>query len=152
MFVMRKIKAGNTFEFKGVTLKTGDHISFFSPIIELPHVEACFTNVDENRNMNVFSTLLVPFHHNGKFKESEVFGLKVIKPAIEAFMFQSRNKRLFYGQKAVIHINDLPVECQLIGAFDGIVCGWCKGTNNFVSGGSTHFIPVMVNKKEVKNV
>lgn len=149
---MRRIKAGDTFEFRGVILKTGDHIFFLSKIIGLPHVEACFMNVDENGNMNVFNTLLVSFCHSGNFKKSEVFGLKIIKPAIEAFMFQSRNKRLFYGQKAVTYINGLPFECQLIGAFDGTAIGWCKIINNFVSEDSTHFIPVMANKKEVKNV
>lgn len=104
-------------------------------------MEACFTHVDENGKLHVFSTLLVPFQHNGEFSVDEISKLKVVRCAKKSIWVQARNENLEHGQLVEAEIQGKKMQGELIGAFDGIVCAWVN--NNFLTAGSHFFKPVV---------
>ncbi len=138
---MKKITAQTTFEFKGMNLQTGDHISFIAPLLNLPkgvQIDACVTH-SENNGIHVFSTQLAPFKHNGFFTEGDIEELCIESKAPTAFSKQARNEVLYHGQRAFTDINKERFEGELIGAFDGIVVMWSDQCKYFITGGSRNF-------------
>ncbi len=139
---MKGLNADSIFTFKGVQIQTGDRVAISTPTIPLPcSIDACFTHIDEDGNLNVFSTLLVPFKHSGIFKENEIEEIKVTLPAEKAALMESRNENLKHGMQVYCLIRDEQMEGQLIGAFDGIVAA-ITPEGKFITGGSKHFKPI----------
>ncbi|OGZ46574.1 MAG: hypothetical protein A3J55_02680 [Candidatus Ryanbacteria bacterium RIFCSPHIGHO2_02_FULL_45_17b] len=97
---MKKVTSKSAFVFKGIKLVTGDHIAFTSKTV--PPIEAAFTDVDEGGNMNVFSSFLVPFRHNGRFSPDDVCRIKVLRHGGEAVAMEARNPKLHHGQKVKV--------------------------------------------------
>jgi hypothetical protein len=140
---MNNLSSVSVFTFNGVSLTTGDHVVFRAASIPLPHVEAAFTDVDEDGRMHVFSTLLAPFRHSGAFSPEEVTGLMVVRKGAEAVLLGARRDPLTpfqHGQKVSCRIDDRNHIGELIAAFDGILCAWNQEVG-FISGGSHFFSP-----------
>lgn len=137
----KQVLPGMSFSFKGITLTTGDIVAFISKSLPV-EMQAAFTDVTDDGNMHVFSTLLVPFQHNGCFTSDDILEIKVVKSAKEAVSVEARNKSLYYGQEVKTAINDENVVCTIIAAFDGIVSYWSEIRKDFVTGGSKYFEPV----------
>lgn len=150
---MQPVTPSSTFEFKGLTLKPGDHVAFQAKKIPLPHIEGAFTHVDEQGRMVVFSTLLVPFAHikdNGSFAADEIGQIEVVRSGAEAVPLEARNAALRHGQRVKSTIQGGRTFIGiLLAAFDGIVTMWPEqqvGNKKFVAdglvtGGSSHFAP-----------
>ena len=128
-----------TFSFKGKTLTTGDVLSIKSKSLPI-EVQLAFTHVDNEGNLDCFSTLIAPFKHNGLFSPEDITDIEILYSGQESISKESRNPSLEYGRNVATDVKGKIKEGVLIAAFDGIVAAWSK-EDGFISGGSSFFSP-----------
>lgn len=113
-------------------MKPGDIIQMQSNEIPLPEFSAAVIAVDEN-NLEILSTLIVPFQHGGKFKRSEIRTM-VTCPAEEAV---ERETGFKLGTVVRTRLRDgSEVICKAFAGFNGILVG-VRDDGRFVTGGSS---------------
>jgi len=127
--------------FKNETLEVGDYVAFQASAVPLPEVQAAVISV-KNGNLEVISTLLVPFSHSGIFTEDEISKIKVIYPADITIPRESRGRSFTKGQLVSAEIKGVGTKSgKVIAAFDGIVVAQ-KKDGELITAGAMHFSPI----------
>ncbi len=128
------------FTFKGVALLRGDFVAMRTRTLPLPEVQAAVMEVKDGV-LDVFSTMLAIFQHNGLFTEDEVIEIKVVYPAAEAIPRESRGKNFAQHERVAAVINGTRYEGRVVAACDGIIAVHTDDGQTFSSGAS-HLNPV----------
>lgn len=124
--------------FKSVEVGTGDFVSFQARTVPLPEVQAAVVEVADGV-LEVMSTILAPFQHNGKFTEAEVDRIMVVYPAAIAIPQESRGRGFSQSQMVSAVLSDgKEHRGEVIAAFDGIVAAR-QSDGQLFAGGAMHF-------------
>lgn len=125
-------------KFKDKDLGVGDFVAFQTASVPLSEVQAAVIRVEDGV-LEVLSTLLVPFQHNGRFTEEEVDMIEVIYPAEVAIPQESRGKRFAKGQHVSVELRDKSTEQgNVIAAFDGLIVAQ-REDGELITGGANFF-------------
>lgn len=110
----------------------GDYIDFRHPDVPLKEIQAAVIE-DQGDNVEVMSTLLIPFKHSGIFDKARMTGTVVVHPAAVAVPQESRRDWM-PGQMLTTDDD----EGCLVAAFDGVVA--CKHkSGQYLTGGVSFF-------------
>ena len=124
--------------FKGLKLETGDIIALQSKTVPLPELYAAVIGVKEEV-LEVFSTMLVFFQHNGYFATDDVEKIQVVHPAEFAIPQESRGKGFLKNQVvSVVVKTGQKYIVKVVAAFDGIVIAQTED-NQYITGGASYF-------------
>ncbi|HRY60262.1 MAG TPA: hypothetical protein P5096_02700 [Patescibacteria group bacterium] len=124
--------------FKNLQLETGDFVAFQTEAVPLPEVQAAVIGIEDGV-LEVMSTLLAPFQHNGKFTEDEVGQIMVVYPSAIAIPRESRGKNFSKHQGvSVIIKGGEEHRGEVVAAFDGIVVAR-RSDGELITGGASHF-------------
>mgnify|MGYP001178346980 CR=1 FL=1 len=128
--------------FKNLQLETGDFVSFQTKSVPLPEVQAAVIGVEDGV-LEVMSTLLAPFQHNGKFTEDEVGRIMIVYPSAVAIPRESRGKNFSRHQKVSVTVKGgKKHRGEVVAAFDGIVVAR-RSDGELITGGASHFNAVV---------
>lgn len=125
--------------FKGKKIGVGDFIVFQTTAVPLPEVQAVVIRVEKNGVLEVLSTLLVPFGHDGRFTEKEVKEFQVVYKASEAIPLESR-RNFRKGQLVSTRVHGKKETGRVVAAFDGIIVAK-HSSGTFITGGASFFSP-----------
>ena len=124
--------------FKNQELEIGDLVVFESKSIPLPEVQASVIGV-ENGVLEVLSSFLVPFQHDGRFTENEVIRIMVASPSKIAIPQESGSKKFSKHQSVTAVLQDgRKHQGKVIAAFDGVVVAR-KDDGQLITGGASFF-------------
>ncbi len=123
--------------FRKQNIEIGDLVALRSNAVPLPEVQAAVININSDE-IEVLSTMLIPFKHNGKFKKGEVDEIVMIHPADYAIPQESRGK--FQKEQTVtVTVKGRKETGSVIAAFDGIIVAQRKKDGKFIVGGMSYF-------------
>jgi len=124
--------------FKNKQLGVGDYVAFQASSVPLPEVQAVVIRVEDGV-LEVLSTLLIPFQHDGRFSEDEVARIEVVYPAEVAIPKESRGKGFSKNQYVSVRFKDGSVcRGRVVAAFDGLVVAR-REDDELVTAGSSFF-------------
>lgn len=119
----------------GVGLNRGDLIHLRCRAIPLPEFPAAVIRMHDDE-LEVLSTFLVPFGHNGVFPVADIECLALVHPAAQAIPAESRG---FVEHEIVsAEIGEYRQYGRVIAAFDGIVVAE-REDGELITGGAMHF-------------
>ena len=123
--------------FKGKKIGVGDFIAFRTTAVLLPEVQAVVIRVEKNGVLEVLSTLLIPFGHNGRFHEKEITELIIVYKASDVIPRESR-KNFRKGQLVSTCAHGKKETGRVVAAFDGIIVAK-HSSGTFITGGASFF-------------
>lgn len=129
-------------EFKKRKLGVGDIVALQTSVLPIPEVSAAVIRV-EGGVLEVLSTFLVPFNHNGIFTESDVDRIEVIYPAEVAIPKESRGKGFSKGQYVRVNVEGVGSQGgRVVAAFDGIVVAQ-REDGELITAGASFFEEIL---------
>lgn len=128
------------FEFFGVTMEPGDVLILTPKDLPYPFEVAVVSYDADLEELEVMSTQLSTFHHDGRFKAEDITNIVVEARAETAVPLQAR-RALVRGQEVLVRTPAGEVHATVVAAIDGFVTG-TAGDGQYISGGSVFWTPV----------
>lgn len=107
-------------KFKNIDVEPGDIVEIQAKSVPLESVQVAVVNVI-NGVLEVISTLLVPFQHNGHFPPNDVIRIMVVYPAAIAIPQNSDGKFKINQRISMSLKNGENHQGVVIAAFDNII-------------------------------
>lgn len=128
--------------FQNLQVEVGDIVALRSTKVPLPEFQAAVIRVTDGV-LEVLSTMLVPFRHNGDFAECDIERIEIVRSAAEAIPRESRGNSLAKDQRVSVVTGDgRSHQGMVIAAFDGIVVAR-SDAGELITGGASRFIAVV---------
>jgi hypothetical protein len=124
--------------FKNREVNIGDIVVFQTSVVPLPEVQAVVIDVKDGV-LEVMSTLLTSFRHDGRFAENEVSRIESIYPAELAIPRESRGKGFIKGMFVSAQVKGKGIQIGRVGAaLDGLVVVQ-REDGELITGGASFF-------------